>query len=212
MNPGNHLVEVIHQLIELAALGIEVLAVAVIIAGVVIVALTRGTVRYLFRLKEHGAYESYKQQLGKPLLLGLELLVAADVIRTVALETTLANVTVARPVGARAHLVELVVGRRDGRTLAVARQSRNAELTTAPGKERMTTHEFFARVWEMLNGRADGPFTLRLILQPTVATIFAIRAGLRDTRDGQPPYFFWSVFTNPARCPELLAQVWKDVC
>lgn len=94
MNPGSHVIEVIHQVIEWAALGIEVLAVAVIVAGVVMVALTRGTVRYLFHLKQHGALQSYKQQLGKPLLLGLELLVAADVVRTVVLEPTLTNVAV----------------------------------------------------------------------------------------------------------------------
>jgi hypothetical protein len=75
----------------------------------------------------------------------------------------------------------------------------------------MTLGEFFARVWEMLIGRLDGPLTLRLILQPTVAAIFAIRAGLRDAREGRPPFFFWSVFTNAARRPELLGQVWKDV-
>jgi hypothetical protein len=75
----------------------------------------------------------------------------------------------------------------------------------------MTTQEFFARVWEMLIGRADGPLTLRLIFQPTVAATFAIRAGLRDAREGRPPYFFWSVFTNPARRPELLRLAWKDV-
>ncbi len=94
MISGSHVIEVIRQLIEWAALGVEVLAVSVIVAGVVIVALTRGTVRYLWRLKDAGAYESYKQQLGEPLLLGLELLVAADVIRTVASEPTLANVAV----------------------------------------------------------------------------------------------------------------------
>ncbi len=91
----NHeIIETINHVIEWLALGIEVLAVAVIVAGVVLVGLRRGTVRYLFHLKEHGAVESYKQQLGKPLVLGLELLVAADVIRTVALEPTLANVGV----------------------------------------------------------------------------------------------------------------------
>jgi uncharacterized membrane protein len=89
-----NVIDAIHQLIEWAALGVEVLAVAVIVAGVVFVVLTRGTVRYLFRLQEHEAYESYKQQLGRPLLLGLELLVAADVIRTVALAPTLDNVAV----------------------------------------------------------------------------------------------------------------------
>jgi uncharacterized membrane protein len=94
MPSSSDIIEVIHQVIEWAALGVEVLAVAVIVAGVIFVVLTRGTVRYLFRLQEHGAYESYKQQLGRPLLLGLELLVAADVIRTVALAPTLANVAV----------------------------------------------------------------------------------------------------------------------
>lgn len=71
-------------------------------------------------------------------------------------------------------------------------------------------HEFFTRAWDMLMGRADGPLTMRLILQPTLAAIFAIRAGLRDAREGQPA-FFWSVFTNPARRSELLGQVRKDV-
>jgi uncharacterized membrane protein len=86
--------ETIHHLIEWAALGIELLAVAVIVAAVVLIAVTRGTVRYLFKLDKEGAYESYKHQLAKPLLLGLELLVAADVVRTVALEPTLNNVAV----------------------------------------------------------------------------------------------------------------------
>jgi uncharacterized membrane protein len=88
------MIGVIHQVIEWAALGIELLAVAVIIASVVIVALTRGTVRYLFHLGERGALGNYRQQLGRPLLLALELLVAADVLRTVASEPTLANVAI----------------------------------------------------------------------------------------------------------------------
>ena len=56
--------------------------------------LTRGTVRFLLKQGEPGDYESYKHQLGRSLLLGLEFLVAADVIRTVALESTLSNVAV----------------------------------------------------------------------------------------------------------------------
>ena len=88
------MIETIHHLIEWAALGIEVLAAAVIVAAVVIIAVTRGTVRYLFKLSNQGAYESYKHQLGKALLLALELLVAADVVRTVVLEPTLQNVAV----------------------------------------------------------------------------------------------------------------------
>lgn len=80
--------------IEWAALCIEVVAVAVIVTGVVKVAIKRGTVRYLFRIGEPGADENYKHQLGKTLLLGLEFLVAADVVRTVALEPSLNNVAI----------------------------------------------------------------------------------------------------------------------
>jgi len=91
---GSEMVEVIQQLIELAAFGIEVLAVAVILASVLVVAVSRGTMRYLFRPGTQGPYESYKLRLGKALLLGLELLVAADVVRTVTLRPTLNNVAV----------------------------------------------------------------------------------------------------------------------
>ena len=78
--------------IEWAALGVEVLAVVVIVAGVVKVAIARGTFSYVFQFGKPGVYESYKHQLGKPLLLGLDLLLAGDVIKTVALEPTLPNV------------------------------------------------------------------------------------------------------------------------
>ena len=89
---ASEVVNVIHHLIELAALVIELLAVAVILAAVLLLAIKRGTVRYIYQV--HGArdFENYKHQLGKALLLGLELLVAADVVRTVALEPTLTNV------------------------------------------------------------------------------------------------------------------------
>jgi uncharacterized membrane protein len=91
---GNELVGMVRAVFEWASLVIEALGAGIIVAGVVKVAITRGTIRYLFKLGQPGAYESYKHQLGKTLLLGLELLVAADVVRTVALEPTLTNVAV----------------------------------------------------------------------------------------------------------------------
>ena len=92
--PNEHLIENIRVVIEWAALGIEMLGALIIVAGVRRVAVTRGTVRFLLKLDEPGAYESYKHQIGRSLLLGLEFLVAADVVRTVALEPTLDNVAV----------------------------------------------------------------------------------------------------------------------
>jgi hypothetical protein len=70
--------------------------------------------------------------------------------------------------------------------------------------------EALRRGWENLFGRLDGPMTFRLIIQPAVAMFFAIRAGLRDARNGQPP-FLWSVFSNASHRHELLRQAWKDV-
>jgi uncharacterized membrane protein len=75
--------------IEMAAVGIESLAVAIMVGFIVIV-----TVRWLIQLsqKTDRAYESYRAAVGKSLLVGLELLVAADIIRTVALDTSLLSV------------------------------------------------------------------------------------------------------------------------
>jgi hypothetical protein len=66
------------------------------------------------------------------------------------------------------------------------------------------------RVWSDLIGRADGPFAFRLILQPIVASILAIRAGLRDAREGRPPYF-WSMATDRTQRRGLFQEMWKHV-
>ena len=44
------------------------------------------------------------------------------------------------------------------------------------------------RIWEHLVGRLTGPLTFRLLLQPTMSTLFALRDGLRDARSGRPPF------------------------
>lgn len=78
-----------HKWIEIAASSMELLAVVGIV-GTFLVA----TLRFLVHFRQHvgKAYEFYKVLLGRSLLLGLEFLVAADVIRTVALEPTLQNI------------------------------------------------------------------------------------------------------------------------
>ena len=91
---NEHLIQLVRSAVEWAAFGIEILGAMIIVAGILRMAITRGTVRFLLKLDEPGAYESYKHQIGRSLLLGLEFLVAGDVVRTVALEPTLDNVTV----------------------------------------------------------------------------------------------------------------------
>ena len=79
--------------IEYAALAIEILAV-VIIVGAIFYAIGHYLFQGAFRAEYEALYKQLKVRLGRALLLGLEILVAADIIRTVALETTLQSVAV----------------------------------------------------------------------------------------------------------------------
>ncbi|MFO1412334.1 MAG: DUF1622 domain-containing protein [Burkholderiales bacterium] len=71
---------------------------AVDAAGVAIVVIGAffATARYVasFRRDGDAAYREYRQGLGRAILLGLEFLVAGDIIRTVVVDPTLANVLV----------------------------------------------------------------------------------------------------------------------
>jgi uncharacterized membrane protein len=79
--------------VEYAALLIEMLAVTIIIVAI-FGALGRFLFFYVRRQTEDDIYHQLKVSLGKALLLGLEVLVAADIVRTVALEATLESVIV----------------------------------------------------------------------------------------------------------------------
>ena len=70
--------------------------------------------------------------------------------------------------------------------------------------------DYFLRVWNNLGVRVSGPFSLRLFLQPTMATIFAIRDGLKDAKTGRPPYFY-SVFTDSTHRSARLKEGWHAV-
>jgi uncharacterized membrane protein len=85
--------ETILYWIEWASLIIEVLAVIIIVVAI-INALSRYVFRVILHPREGDHYQNLKISLGRALLLGLEILVAADIIRTVALEATLNSVLV----------------------------------------------------------------------------------------------------------------------
>jgi hypothetical protein len=67
-----------------------------------------------------------------------------------------------------------------------------------------------ARIAENLAARIGGPLTFRLIIQPTVAAFFAIRAGLKDAQEGRAPYG-WVILTDPVNRRDLLTEGWKGV-
>lgn len=77
----------VEQSIEdaIAAIGvaIDVVGVLIIVAGIL-----WATARFLARHMGEEHYESYRGRIGRSLLLGLEMLVAADIVKTIALEAT----------------------------------------------------------------------------------------------------------------------------
>ena len=70
--------------------------------------------------------------------------------------------------------------------------------------------DLLTRIFENLIDRVSGPMKFRLILQPLMATIFAIRNGLKDAKEGRPPYF-WGLFTHPEQRLDMLRDGWKRV-
>jgi hypothetical protein len=68
----------------------------------------------------------------------------------------------------------------------------------------------FARVVEQLIARVTGPMKFRLFLQPAMAIFFAVRGGLKDAREGRPPYF-WGLFTDRGERESMLKNGWKSV-
>src|SRR4029077_6083834 len=65
-------------------------------------------------------------------------------------------------------------------------------------------------MWDDLGSRISGPFAFRLILQPMVAGILAIRAGWKDAQTGRPA-FGWAILTDPSHWHELLRAGWRDL-
>jgi hypothetical protein len=70
--------------------------------------------------------------------------------------------------------------------------------------------EILSRGVEQLHGRESGPLHLRLVITPAVVAILAIRAGLKDAREGQPS-FLWAVFTHPTERRQRIRSAWQDI-
>ena len=78
--------------IEIASIFVEAVAVIIILYAVIF-----GSVRFIIqsfqkKATAHERFMEYKHGLAKALLLSLEILVAADVIRTIALEPNFSNI------------------------------------------------------------------------------------------------------------------------
>ena len=70
--------------------------------------------------------------------------------------------------------------------------------------------DIWMRIVENMTDRVSGPLQFRLLLQPVMAAIFAIRSGLLDARTGKPPYF-WALASSPEHRADMLKDGWKSV-
>ena len=80
----------VKELIDIASLVIEIAGIGVMVLGFVVAGIL--AVVDLRRGGADDAYRSSRQRIGKAILLGLELLVAADILRTVSESPTLHQV------------------------------------------------------------------------------------------------------------------------
>ena len=83
MEPTLDLEGVINHWIRLLGVGIETFGVLIIVLGIVY-----STYLCAHRSADEKLYERYKIRIGRSLLLGLEVLVAADIVKTIAIEIT----------------------------------------------------------------------------------------------------------------------------
>ena len=68
----------------------------------------------------------------------------------------------------------------------------------------------WARVWTNLLARVSGPLKFRLVLQPAMACFLAICAGLKDAKQGHPPYF-WSLLWERGQRLYMVKEGWKSI-
>jgi hypothetical protein len=66
------------------------------------------------------------------------------------------------------------------------------------------------RILMNVTDRVGGPMTFRIILQPMMAALLAILAGVKDARAGRPPYF-WTILTDPGQRADLVREGWKSI-
>ena len=72
-----------------------------------------------------------------------------------------------------------------------------------------TILEMLSHRGEHLVGRFGGPLNFRLIVMPLVVTVLALRAHLRDVREGRPT-FLWAFLKDPVERRRLFRSGLRD--
>ena len=71
-----------------------------------------------------------------------------------------------------------------------------------------TVFDMIERGWDNFLARPNGHLSLRFVLQPTMAALLALRAGIQDARQGKQGYL-WAVVSNGERRFQLLHEGWR---
>jgi hypothetical protein len=79
-----------------------------------------------------------------------------------------------------------------------------------PGAAEAVMHDMWTQVGRHLIARVSGPMKFRFVLQPLMASVFAIRSGLADAKAGNPPYG-WALLWESGRRADLVKNGWKSV-
>ena len=69
--------------------------------------------------------------------------------------------------------------------------------------------DILSRMYHQILGRATGPLNFRLVVMPIVVSILAVRAHLKDVREGRPTVL-WAFIKDPAERQRLLRSGLKD--
>jgi hypothetical protein len=71
-----------------------------------------------------------------------------------------------------------------------------------------TIFDMVQRGWDNFLARPNGNFSFRFIVQPAMAALLALRAGIQDAKDGRQGYL-WALLSKPDRRFQLLHEGWR---
>ena len=73
-----------------------------------------------------------------------------------------------------------------------------------------TIVDALSRIYHNVLGRPTGPLNFRLVVMPIVVSALAVRAHLRDVREGRPTEL-WAFIKDPAKRRRLFRSGLKDI-
>ena len=68
--------------------------------------------------------------------------------------------------------------------------------------------DMIERGWDNFLARPSGSLSFRFVVQPTMAALLALRAGVQDAREGRRGYL-WALLSNSERRLQLLHEGWR---